>query len=670
VKLVRTALVFALCATTAAAAATPIFTLRGFSASAGNRERALERSFLDIPSAAGANEEAQRINKEPHYAGTPGDYALAVYMRDQLRSFGFESALESFTARVDTPQSLVLEVQNTAFRPQKLLVKSRAVPSTLDFDLRELPDLADPDTSRDSPTLPFNSGSGDGDVIAPAVYVNRGLDDDYQTLGRAGVNVRDAIAIIRYGAQFRGNLALRAQQHGALGVIFYSDPKDDGATRGAVYPSGPWRPLSAVQRGSVGEGITIPVLPISPANAQLLLGAIGGKPGPDGWGGTLPVRYPLGTSTKFVHLVVKMERKTTTLWNTVSRLRGGQFPSESVVLGAHRDAWVYGVTDNGSGIITMLEIARGLGYLAQSGWRPARTIVIAGWDGEEIGLLGSRAYVAAHHDELAHGCIAYINADENVAGPAFNASATAAIGANIVDVTRSIDDPSAQARTIFDRWIEAERRVDRGARIATPSIAAPGGGSDHESFLGGLGTPVANVGFGGPVGVYHSAYDDYQFASTFADPGFALHRTAAQIDGLLAMRFADAEAAPYLLAPYVGTMRTAYAEFQARSERDAMSVDLTPLRSAIDRFASVAINADSALARISTSGARVPTDLTTRELSSIQRLNGLVYGVNGYEATAFPTLSAAFATRQRPQIAAAVLQTVSALARATNTLSF
>lgn len=669
-KHVRTALVFALCTTTAAAATTPVTTLRGFSAYASNRERALERSFLDIPSASGANEEAQRINKEPHYAGTPGDYALAVYMRDQLRSFGFESSLESFTARVDTPVSLVLQVQNSSLRQQKLLIKSHAGPPTTDFDLREPADVADPDTARDSPTLPFNAGSGDGDVVAQAVYVNRGVDEDYQTLQRAGVSVDGAIAIVRYGAQFRGNLALRAQQHGAAGVIFYSDPKDDGATRGAVYPSGPWRPINAVQRGSVGTGITIPVLPISPANAQTLISALGGKPGPEGWGGTLPLTYPLGLTTNYVHLVVKMQRKTTTLWNTVARLRGGQFPSESVVLGAHRDAWVYGVTDNGSGIITMLEIARGLGYLAQSGWRPARTIVIAGWDGEEIGLLGSRAYVAAHHDELMRGCIAYINADENVAGGAFNASATAAIGADIIDASRSIDDPNAQARTIYDRWLEAERRVHRDARITTPGIDPPGGGSDHESFLGGLGTPVANVGFGGPVGVYHSAYDDYQFASTFADPGFALHRTAAQIDGVLAMRLANAAAAPYTLAPYVGAMRTAYTEFQARSERDAMGVDLAPLRTAIDRFASLAINADAAMARISTSGAGVPPDLTTRELRAIQNLNGIVYGVNGYDATAFPTLSAAFATRQKPQIAAAVLQTVSALARATNTLSF
>jgi len=670
VKLVRTALVFALCATTAAAAATPPSTLRGFSAYASNRERALERSFLDIPSASGANDEAQRINKEPHYAGTPGDYALAVYMRDQLRSFGFESTLESFTARVDTPVRLVLQVQPKPYAPPRPLGSNARWLGTVDFDLRETPEVADPDTSRDSPTLPFNAGSGDGDIIARAVYVNRGIDEDYQILQRAGVDVRRTIAIVRYGAQFRGNLALRAQQHGAVGVIFYSDPKDDGATRGAVYPSGPWRPLTAVQRGSVGEGITIPVLPISAAHLQTLLGALGGSGGPNGWGGSLPITYPLGATTNYVHLVVKMERKKTTLWNTVARLRGGRFPSESVILGAHRDAWVYGVTDNGSGVITMLEIARGLGYLAQSGWRPARTIVIAGWDGEEIGLLGSRAYVAAHHEELARGCIAYINADENVAGAAFNASATAAIGANIVDVSRSIDDPNAQARTIFDRWIETERRVHRDARIATPGIDAPGGGSDHESFLGGLGTPVANIGFGGPVGVYHSAYDDYQFASTFADPGFALHRTAAQVDGVFAMRLADAEAAPYLLAPYVGAMRTAYAEYQARSERDAIGIDLAPLRTAIDRFASLAINADAAMARISTSGAGVPPDLTTRELGAIQTLNGIVYGVNGYDATAFPTLSAAFTTRQRPQIAAAVLQTVGALARATNTLSF
>lgn len=660
-----------MCTTTTVAAATPDVTLRGFTASASNRERALERTFLDLPSAAGASDEAQRINKEPHYAGTPGDYSLAVYMRDQLRSFGFEAELEALTARVDTPHRLVLQVQNTGWRIQNNNeTRKRGRPATIDFDLREIPEPADPDTSRASPTLPFNAGSGDGDIVAPLVFVNRGVDDDYQTLDRAGVSVRGAIAIVRYGAQFRGNLALRAQQHGASGVIFYSDPKDDGGARGAVYPSGPWRPLNAVQRGSVGEGIRIPTLPISAANARVLLGTLVGKPGPDGWGGKLPVAYGLGRGPSYAHLVVNLNRTRTTLWNTVGRLHGATSPTESVVLGAHRDAWVYGVTDNGSGVITMLEIARGLGYLAQSGWRPRRTIVIAGWDGEEIGLVGSKAYVAAHHAELARGCIAYINADENVAGPAFGASATAAIGAGIIDATRTIGDPNANARTIFDRWIEAERRVHRDARIALPEIASPGGGSDHESFLSGLGTPVANLGFNGPVGVYHSAYDDFQFASTFADPGFALHRTAAQIDGVFAMRLAEADVAPYTLVPYLGAMRSALAEFRARSERDGLGVDLTPLRAGIDRFASLAINADAALSRVSSSGAGVPPDLTARELSAIQALNAIVYGVDGYDATAFPTLSAAFATRQKLQITAAVNQTVGALSRATNTLSF
>ena len=665
------ALVFALCATTAAGAATPEVTLRGFSPPASNRERALERTFLDVPSAAGANDEAQRINKEPHYAGTPGDYALALYMRDQLRAFGFDAELESLTARVDTPKRLVLQLQSTTGHIRNAsAISKRSGPPSIDFDLRELPEPADPDTSRDAPTLPFNAGSGDGDVVAPAVFVNRGLDDDYQTLERAGIGVRGAVAIIRYGAQFRGNLAMRAQQHGAAGVIFYSDPKDDGATRGAVYPSGPWRPLTAVQRGSVGEGITIPVLPISALNAQTLLATLRGQSGPEGWGGSLPVSYPVGSGPGYVHLVVAMNRIRTTLWNTIGLLRGGTRPNESVVLGAHRDAWVYGVTDNGSGIITMLEVARGLGYLARSGWHPQRTIVIAGWDGEEIGLVGSKAYVAAHHDQLAKECVAYVNADENVAGPAFGASATAALGAGIIDVTRTIGDPNAAARMLFDRWIQAERRVHRDPRIALPEIGAPGGGSDHESFLGALGTPVANVGFGGPVGVYHSAYDDYQFAATFADPGFALHRTAAQIDGVLAMRLAEADVVPYTLAPYVGAMRGAFAAFQARAERDGLGTDLRSLHAAIDRFTAVAINADAALARVSSSGAGVPPDLTARELAALQSLNAVVYGVNGYEAAAFPTLNAAFTSQQRPQITEAVVQTVGALARATNFLSF
>lgn len=248
-------------------------TLRGFTAAASAQERKDEARFLAVPSAGGAVATLRVIDAQAHYPGTTGDYELAVYMRNRLRELGFDATLEVVRVRVDTPASLVLALQ-----PQTGV--------GFGFDLREAPSPVDPDPGRPDAGRPFNYGSGDGDVVAPLVYANRGLDADYATLARANVNTRGAIVIVRYGAEYRGMLALRAQANGAAGVIFYSDPKDDGYGRGPVYPDGPWRPIGSVQRGAVSRDVlNIPTLPITAANAKILLGAFSGPRAPNDWQG-------------------------------------------------------------------------------------------------------------------------------------------------------------------------------------------------------------------------------------------------------------------------------------------------------------------------------------------------------------------------------------------------
>ena len=324
-------------------AALPVTTLRGFSAESNARERAVDAQFIDIPSAQSALDTARTIAARAHYAGTPGDYALAVAMRDRMRAAGLIAELEPFSARVDSPRELVLEYM-PANAPPARHGHRRSV--TVALDLAERGQPGDPPTNDRSIGLPFNAGSADGDIRAPLVYVNRGRETDYAVLRQAQIDVRGAIALVRYGAEYRGLLARRAQQNGAQGAIFYSDPSDDGFARGPAVSAGPWRPLTAVERGSVGSGIRIPTLPVSALNAQALLATLHGADAPPSWIGGLPVAYPLARGSEPVHLIVKLNRKPTTLWNTVG-IVPGLHADQHVLLGAYRDASAYGV-----GVIT------------------------------------------------------------------------------------------------------------------------------------------------------------------------------------------------------------------------------------------------------------------------------------------------------------------------------
>ncbi len=617
----RVSLVLAVALATAvpsAVAAAPT-SLRGFTAAAGAQERADELRFLSVPSAGGALATSRVINAQAHYPGTTGDYELAVYMRNRLRDFGFDASLEVVRARIDTPVALVLALQ----------------PPTgvgLGLDLREQPSPVDPDPGRPDAGRPFNYGSGDGDIVAPLVYANRGLDADYATLARAGVSTRGTIVIVRYGAEYRGILAQRAQANGAAGVIFYSDPKDDGYARGPVYPNGPWRPIGSLQRGSVSRDILqIPTLPVTAANAKILLGAISGPRAPSDWQGALPLTYCLARSAVPAHLTVQMQRRVGDLWNTVGVLRGRS--NASVILGGHRDAWVYGVTDNGSGISALLETARGLGALYRHGRKPLRNIVIAGWDGEEIGEVGSRGYVDAHADRLRRTAVAYLNADEITTGKQFNADAVAALGIEVVAATHDVPDASRK-RSVFAEW-------------RTHQPTTPGGGSDHEAFLLGVGTPVAEFSYDGPFGVYHSAYDDIRYATTEADPGFGRHRVVAQLLGVAALRLANAGAIPYAFSPYGAVLTKGRHNVVVAARSANLPLDTSPLDRAIARFARTAPHFDAHI--VTATGG-----LDARSLAAVRALDQVLYGTVGYEAVAFPAIVAALNARNPSAAKAAV----------------
>ena len=582
--------------------------------SAGADTRTQEQYLLDVPTVSGALADATRINAQMHYAGTPGDRDLAIWMRDRLTSYGFNATNEAFMTDVPQPKRLVLQ----------LLDKPR-----VDFDLKEAAIASDPDGSRRDVPLPYNAWSGNGDVRALLVDAGYGTENDYASLTRdERIDVRSRIVLVRYGKEFRGNLARRALLHGAAGVIFFSDPDGrDGANRGPAYPDGPYRPLGSLQRGSLGTPrLTIPTLPVTAVVAERLIAAMHG---------TRITSVP-------VHLKVDETIKRTTLWNTVGILEGSD-PSHMVVLGAHRDAWVYGVTDNGAGISTLLETAHALGYLYRSGWRPRFSIVIAGFDGEEVGEVGSQAYVRMHEGMLRNGCVAYINQDENATGQFFAASAAAALQDTIAPVTARVRDPRTFDRTLYQRW---------SAQKGGVNVSGPGGGSDFEAFLYNVGIPTIDFGFEGTFGVYHSAFDDLRYATTQADPGFVNHRAAAQAVALLAMRLANGSLA-YRFSPYASRMRASLSDLR----RQGVSAnDLAPLLRAVKRFTARAAWADAH-----------GVDGNT-EIPLIQRVDLLYYGRNGYAPVAFPVISATIANGNGPMRTDAIYQTSDALDKISSSL--
>jgi N-acetylated-alpha-linked acidic dipeptidase len=635
-KAVRAVSVAAL--TCALTAISPVHTtLYGYGVLTSDRERAAEQLFLDLPSASAALDDATMLTTTPHYAGSAGDYRVAVAMRDRLREAGFTATIETLEARVDTPKMLALTLVPSGTAPPdltsvgvldrpKALKAAAGAPggppaAVTNFELRELPEPSDPDTANPAVGIPFVAGSADGNLTAPAIYAARGVDADYAALAAHGIDVRGGVLLLRYGADLPGVLVRRAQARGAAAVVFYSDPADDGG--GAAYPDGPARPLTSVARATAGDGVTIPVLAVSAITARTILGALHGPSAPPPWTGGLATAYPFARGPAALHVTVELNRKTVTLWNTIGTLHGTR--PGTILLGAHRDAWVYGVGEDGGGLITILEVARGLGFLRHGGWQPGRTIVVAGWDGAEIGGYGSVAYIKAHPDAV-RGTVAYVSAEENVTGRRFGVDGAAPIRTIVADVTQLVPDPARPGTSIYDTWW-MESRARRAFRA--------GGRHGPSSPLFGAGTPGINAGFIGPFGVAHSSYDTVRYASLISDPDFVLHRTIAQVYGLVAMRLADADVVPYHFSAYVAPMQHAVHALQALARAKHAGFDLRDLNASIARFAASARRYDAATMALKTGSA------TERALEAARIVDVTAYGMNGYATLAFPDITAA-----------------------------
>jgi N-acetylated-alpha-linked acidic dipeptidase len=587
--------------------------LDGFSTESSATQRRWEEQFRNVPAAASAREHLRKLTAEPHVAGTKEDYATAIYVRDQIRSYGLIAELKEYDVLLPYPKRPSV-VELVAPRRERLGLTEAVIPE-------------DP-TSSSSKIIPlFNGYSPSGDVTAPLVYVNYGLPPDYEALKQLGVDVKGKIAIARYGNSFRGVKAKVAEQNGAVGLLIYSDPADDGYMQGDVYPSGPWRPTTSAQRGSVqflfqypGDPLTpgqpsvpgvtrikiedatnltrIPVQPISYGDAGRLLAPLRGPVRPAGFQGGLPHSYHVGgTNDVRVHLKTEMDYQIRKIWNVIARIDGAEEKDRWVIMGNHRDAWTFGAVDPNSGSTAMLEAARGFGQLLKDGWRPRRSIILCSWDGEEYGLIGSTEWAEENATELREKAVAYLNMDAAVSGPNFGASSVPSLWRLIRGATRDVRDPKT-GKSIYQQWqdrfnggrpeaelTDAESGSDRA--IAEARIGALGSGSDYTPFLQHLGVPSLDMGFGGDYGVYHSAYDSFSWMSRFGDPNFVYHVAAAQLWGTVAMRLADADALPFDYSDYAKQIREFFTESMKTAKRLKLNANLNDkqMSETLDDFA-------------------------------------------------------------------------------------
>ncbi|MGA9625516.1 MAG: M28 family metallopeptidase [Bryobacteraceae bacterium] len=569
--------------------------LRGYSSNSAGAERDWEAKFRAIPDPAALRASMQRLTARPHHVGSAFDRENAEWILSQFKEWGLAARIETYDVLFPTPKERAVELLE---------------PTRFTARLEEPTVAGDPTSSQHAEQLPsYNAYSIDGDVTAPLVYVNYGVPDDYEALERLGISVKGAIVIARYGGSWRGIKPKVAGEHGAIGCLIYSDPRDDGYVQGDTFPNGPYRPADGVQRGSVmdmpiypgdpltpGVGATkdakrlplseavtltkIPVLPISYGDAQPLLAALRGPVAPERWRGALPITYHIGPGPAKVHLRARFNWDTKTIYNVIARIPGSAYPDEWIIRGNHHDAWVNGAEDPVSGTSALLEEARGLAALARQGWKPKRTIILCVWDGEEEGLLGSTEWAEDHAEELRRKAAVYINSDTNGRGY-LQVEGSHTLERFINGVARDVEDPETKL-PVWKRlqlWrianpaangTAAERQEPR--QRADLRIGALGSGSDYTVFLDHLGIASLNLGYGGEDGggIYHSIYDDFYWYTHFSDTDFVYGRALAQTAGTAVMRLADAELLPYDFDDFTDTIRRYIQEVAtlAREQRE------------------------------------------------------------------------------------------------------
>jgi N-acetylated-alpha-linked acidic dipeptidase len=585
----------------------PAQSILGFTPTSAAREAAFEEKFKSLPTPDEERRQHRIFTAEPHVAGSKRNNELAEYIRDEWKKQGLEDVIiRRYDVYGTNPKSASLEM---------------TAPTHYRAVLREAPLPGDDDSKSPAISGAWLGMSISGEVTAPVVYAHSGNPEDYDLLRKNGISVKGKVVLVRYSNpySYRGFKALTAQREGAAAILIYSDPAEDGYKKGKVDPDGPWGPEYKIQRGAITYDFMVPgdpqtpgwasipgakripieqalsapkimALPLSWHDAKPLLENMkdDGPVAPDSWQGGLPFPYHLGGERVKVHLKIEMDNGTQPYYVVEGRIRGAELPDEWVVLGNHRDAWVFGGVDPSSGTASMMELTRALGQLAKEGMRPRRTIIVCSWDGEEVGLTGSTEWGEQFADDLRAKAVAYINVDEATSGPNFHGQAVASLAPMLEETTRTLQDPSN--KTLYAAWKEtvvAEKArekegalqsspFDSGATNATLADTRIGSGSDHTVFLNFIGVPVLGLGFEGDYGVYHSAYDDFYWVNHFGDPGYRYHTLMSQLWGVTALRLANADLLPFDFATYAANVRQFVNELASKNKSVVLSAVHAP----------------------------------------------------------------------------------------------
>jgi len=574
----------------------------GFSASSADLERKIEQRFKAIPLADEEKRQHRLFTSEPHPAGSKRNNELAEYMAAEWRKQGLENVvIRQYDVYSSEPKSTSLEMIS---------------PVPFKASLREAAYDEDPDTKNPRISAAWTGMSISGDVTAPVVYAHSGNPEDYAVLRKKGIDVKGKIVLVRYSNpySYRGFKALTAQREGAAAILIYSDPAEDGFKKGKVFPEGPWGPETHIQRGAITYDFIVPgdpltpgwasvpgarriasqdaqslpkimALPLSWTDAKPLLENMGGPVAPADWQGGLPIQYHLGGEQARVHLKIEMDNSIKPYFVVEGRIQGADVPDQWIVLGNHRDAWVFGGVDPSSGTASMMEMTRAFGTLLKQGVRPRRTLVFCSWDGEEVGLTGSTEWGEQFGEELQKKAVAYINVDSSVSGPDFDGSAVGSLAPMLIETTHSLEDPSGVS--LYEAWknARAKKNKDSGDGPATDFVLADtriGSGSDHTVFLNYVGIPVIGLSFDGSYGVYHSAYDNFYWMNHFGDPGYRYHTLASNLWGVLALRLANADLLPFDFDSYAQNVRAFVKDLS--KGRDVSQVDLKSLMLKLAEF--------------------------------------------------------------------------------------
>ncbi len=562
--------------------------LAGFTARRASWHLACERRFLALPRSESFREHLRIITEHPHPAGSAAQVRVGEYIARAMERAGLEVARHPYD--VYLPE-LTDDVEVHIVTPVALKLSNRE-PALPENRFSGHPELMNG----------WNAYSGSGDVTGEVVYANQGRREDYLALDSMGVSIEGRVVIARYGGNYRGYKVKFAEERGAAAVVMFNDPRPSDL---APYPEGPMMNGQTIQRGSVltlpwaGDPLTpfvpalpldggvrverldpsevplhtIPVLPVGHEAAVEILSRMTGPAAPATWAAATELDYRLtGGPGLTVRVRVDQPKKLTRATNVVGTLRGSEFPDEWFIVGAHYDPWGFGAIDPNGGTAMLLTLADALGELSRDGeCRPRRSIMIAHWDAEEYGIIGSTEWVEEFREKLEANAIAYVNADGAVSGAIFGASSSPSLKGPILEATKSVTYPGTGGR-LYDWWLA---RAGDGAE--EPRQGDLGGGSDHVGFYTHAGVPSGAMSSGNPSGVYHSNYDNFAWFERFGDTAFVYGPMVARADGVLALRFANADVLPYDVERYAADTRKHVETLRRVAGERGLEVDFSQL---------------------------------------------------------------------------------------------